>query len=620
MRGERRVGTATILLVPAALLLAAAAAAQPVASVADRHVAEGDAGTTAMDFTITLSEASPDPVTVGYRIESFNELWGRGGADLGTDYVAEPEGVLIFEPGETSKIVPVAVMGDEVGEGDEGIIISLSDESGEDDHAYGVIVNDDQGGAELLGCSYDSCKVRFPIVSVFDPGTGTWQPGAGSLRVTAYFLYPWDEYWDLDWGWRRREYENRWYDPHFVVSSSGRVAATWGTWGWEAKSFWQCAEWDYDDDGAMDWGEVERTFEYGVACEPGGGIEEPCRFRISAGDYDDGLCWGDVDHLSGADLQRLGDFEYAEHGYVLGPATLVAEPRVAIADARSVAERGYVTFAVTLDKAGTERAVVSYATQDGTAVAGLDYVAATGTLVFEPGEKKKTVKIAIVKDVIREEDETFTLEVTSALGAGVWREAGTGTIVDDEVFTVTMPATVVGCLPVNVKITLPGAAPEGGVTVTLASGNPNVVVPASVFFKAGTLSKTIKAATVAVAAREPATVTAFMPGEVATDTVTLKPMGPKSQPGLVPNPVIGGASVAGTVTLQCPAGPGDVVVSISSSIPSVAVPATPAVTVPAGTQTWPFGVTTFVVDRQRLPTISVTANGISKGKTLTVNP
>ena len=92
------------------------------------------------------------------------------------------------------------------------------------------------------------------------------------------------------------------------------------------------------------------------------------------------------------------------------------------------------------------------------------------------------------------------------------------------------------------------------------------------------------------------------------------------EPGLVPNPVIGGTSVAGTVTLQCPAGPGDIVVSISSSIPSVAVPVAPTVVVPAGTQTWPFGVTTFPVDRQRLPTISVTANGISKGKTLTVNP
>jgi hypothetical protein len=602
-----------------ALLVAADGAAQPAASVADRHIVEGHTGTTAMDFTVTLSEASTEPVTVSYSIESLDGYLAFG-ADLGTDYLAEPEGVLIFEPGQTSKVVPVAVVGDEVTESDEYIMITVSGATA-DDRAFGAIINDDQAGAEPLGCTGSMCRVRFPILSVLDPATGTWQPGAGSVRVTLGFSYDDEDYWELDWGWRRREYSRRWFNPLSIVTSSGRVAAGRALYEDEPPAFWQCSEWDYDDDGYMDWCEAVRTFEVVASCEPDAGTAEPCAFSYFADDSSSGCsCWGYLSHLTTTEIEEYAyDIEYAEHGYVFGPATFDAEPRVSIADTRTVAERGYASFTVSLDAKSTGRTRIDYATEDGTATAGLDYVALTGSVVFEPGELKKVVKVAILKDSIREENETFRLVVTSAAGATMLRPAGTATITDDEVFAVTAPATVVGCLPVNVKVTLPGMAPAGGVTVTLASDNPKLVVPASLFFKAGALSRTFKATTLPVAAREPATITAFMPGEVATDTVTLKPMGPKALT-MTPNPVVGGNPVAGTVTLQCPAGPGDVTVTVSSLLPAVAVASTPTVVVPAGTQAWPFGVTTFPVDRVRMPTISVTANGISKGKTLTVNP
>jgi hypothetical protein len=47
---------------------------------------------------------------------------------------------------------------------------------------------------------------------------------------------------------------------------------------------------------------------------------------------------------------------------------------------------------------------------------------------------------------------------------------------------------------------------------------------------------------------------------------------PKSV-ALSPSSVVGGGSVTGTVALQCPAGPGDILVTLSSSHPSVATPA-----------------------------------------------
>ena len=49
---------------------------------------------------------------------------------------------------------------------------------------------------------------------------------------------------------------------------------------------------------------------------------------------------------------------------------------------------------------------VSYATANGTATAGSDYVAQTGTLTFAPGETTKTITIAVNRDRNVEANET----------------------------------------------------------------------------------------------------------------------------------------------------------------------------------------------------------------------
>ena len=46
-------------------------------------------------------------------------------------------------------------------------------------------------------------------------------------------------------------------------------------------------------------------------------------------------------------------------------------------------------MAVTLDKASDEAVTVTYATMDGTAEEGLDYTAATGTLTFAAGARRR---------------------------------------------------------------------------------------------------------------------------------------------------------------------------------------------------------------------------------------
>jgi hypothetical protein len=323
------------------------------------------------------------------------------------------------------------------------------------------------------------------------------------------------------------------------------------------------------------------------------------------------------------EVQRYGGFTYHEDGYVLGGGTFVAEPRVSIADAHGAAELGHVTFAVTLDEAGTERAWVTYTTRDGTAVAGLDYVAASGTLVFEPGEISKTVTVGIVEDGLVEGDETFDLALSDPVGASVARAVGTATIEDDDLGALARirlaDPLVSGCITTTASVWLTAPAPAGGLTVTLHTDSPHAVVPASVRVYEGTVAKRFQIRTSPVAAREAATIEASVPGQVVSAVLTLKPMGPKSLT-LTPNPVVGGTPTVATVTLQCPAGPGDILVTLSSSQPAVATPTTASVLVPVGTPSVTFDLLTTPVTRVRSPAITATANETRRRTPLTVTP
>src|SRR4029453_5099129 len=78
--------------------------------------------------------------------------------------------------------------------------------------------------------------------------------------------------------------------------------------------------------------------------------------------------------------------------------------------------------------------VINYATSNGTATAGTDYIPRSGTLNFLPGTAllTQTVTIQILGDVIPEHDETFFLNLTSASNAIIAKAQGVGTIVKED--------------------------------------------------------------------------------------------------------------------------------------------------------------------------------------------
>src|SRR4029077_20286424 len=80
-----------------------------------------------------------------------------------------------------------------------------------------------------------------------------------------------------------------------------------------------------------------------------------------------------------------------------------------------------------LDQINATPVTVNYATQDNTAVAGTDYVAANGTVVFNPGETSKTVKVFVLPDS-HLASGTFFVNLTSAVNATIADGQGIGTI------------------------------------------------------------------------------------------------------------------------------------------------------------------------------------------------
>ena len=91
-----------------------------------------------------------------------------------------------------------------------------------------------------------------------------------------------------------------------------------------------------------------------------------------------------------------------------------------------------MTFVVSLSEARSETVTVTYATEDGTAKAGSDYTAKSGTLTFAPGETSKTVTVSVQGDNVAEANETLQLKLSAAKGATIANGSGTGTILNDD--------------------------------------------------------------------------------------------------------------------------------------------------------------------------------------------
>ncbi len=124
------------------------------------------------------------------------------------------------------------------------------------------------------------------------------------------------------------------------------------------------------------------------------------------------------------------------------PLTVVL-PSISVADVSMNEGNSGTTnavFTITLSAVSTHDISVDYATADGTATAGSDYVALQGTRKIPagtacPGNPVNPVcqiTVQVNGDTIYESNETYTLNLSNQTGASMARGTATGTIVNDD--------------------------------------------------------------------------------------------------------------------------------------------------------------------------------------------
>ncbi|HET9316498.1 MAG TPA: Calx-beta domain-containing protein [Vicinamibacteria bacterium] len=158
---------------------------------------------------------------------------------------------------------------------------------------------------------------------------------------------------------------------------------------------------------------------------------------------------------------------------------------------------------VSLSSPVAQQVTVQFATANGTATAGADYTATSGTLTFAPSTQTATVTVSVTGDVLDENDETFFVNLTNPVNAIIGDGQGVGTIADDDplpllsVAGCTVTEGNAGTTPCSFALTL---APASGRNVTLAyatadgtaiAGSDYTAAAGTLTFPPGATSRTV---------------------------------------------------------------------------------------------------------------------------------
>jgi hypothetical protein len=156
-----------------------------------------------------------------------------------------------------------------------------------------------------------------------------------------------------------------------------------------------------------------------------------------------------------------------------------------------------VAIPVSLASACAGTTTVSYATADGSALAGTHYNTTSGTLTFAPGETVRSFLVSTLDDGTADPTRSFTITLSNPTGGVITNSQGTGTILDDAKFYVVDDGTTdrtyqyatAGSVLGNTTVTSADTAPRG--VATTAAGTTEWVVDANknvyVYSTGGTL-------------------------------------------------------------------------------------------------------------------------------------
>jgi hypothetical protein len=344
----------------------------PVVSIGNATVVEGNTGTTPATFTLTLSEESDEQVTVTWQTRD-------GSATAPGDY-GQRGGQVVFEPGRTSQPVDIAVVGDTLDEDDETFTVELTGAVGASlgaNPGTGTITDDD-----------DDPPPPDPTVSLGDTSVTEGNDGTTTAVLTA----------TLD------------------RIGTEDVTVPWAT----------------TTDGTATPGE-DFTETGGELRIPAGQTSGQLEVPVTGDTADEPDEWFEV-ALGTPSGAVVGDG--TGRGTILDDDTVAGPLPIASIGDTSVVEGNSGTavarFTVRLDTAATSRFTVAWRTDDGSATTPSDYAGGTGEVVFAPGDVSKTLDIPVVGDLTVEGDETFTVTLTGSTGSTVGDGVATGTILNDD--------------------------------------------------------------------------------------------------------------------------------------------------------------------------------------------
>jgi hypothetical protein len=198
-----------------------------------------------------------------------------------------------------------------------------------------------------------------------------------------------------------------------------------------------------------------------------------------------------------------------------------ATPTISINDRSENENVGSMSFTVSLSSISGKAISVIYQTNNGTATSPNDYTTSSGTLTIPAGSTTGTINVPIVDDVIDENNETFTVDLSNPVNATIADNQGIGTIEDNDApptisindesenenigsmgFTVTLSAVSGNAVSVNYQtnsgtavapgdyattngiLTIPAGSPTGTINVPIVNdglneGNENFTVDLS---------------------------------------------------------------------------------------------------------------------------------------------
>jgi hypothetical protein len=348
----------------------------PVLTIDDVAMAEGDAGTVTFFFTVSLSApAGPGGVTFDIATADGTAQDDNPGAE-DNDYVPISLTGQTIPAGSSTYSFQVTVNGDNAPEPSETFFVNVTNVTGAtvgDGQGQGNINNDDTPGTLAIG-----------DVTLAEGNSGT----------TAFSFT--------------------------VTRSGGSEGAVGATWSLNLPGGANADAGDFDAgqllDGSVTFADGDTSETITVLVKGDSLVEPDEGFTITLSSPTGGATITDD---TGAGTITNDD----------------SPPIASIGDASLVeGDDGvtYLVFTVTLDHASNDPVSYDYATANGTASAGSDYVALAGQVSFAAGETVQTISVPLIGDEAPENNETLTVTLSNPSGGTIGDGVATGTITNDD--------------------------------------------------------------------------------------------------------------------------------------------------------------------------------------------